>query len=305
MSLFAGVAPRLATLVAHHGAAIAAGVLSGAVVGGAGVATGVIPTGGANGAPTRALLACPGTGPEVGRISSGTPLLVTARSADGAWLQVYIGGPGIDSGWASADALKLRDAARSLPVADCGTQATAGPTPGPVASPPPPSQITLPTATAGPPPTPTPKPTVTPKPTRTPKPTPTPVPTSFKDAHPPVISDLFAYSPCLPYHDPLNEESLGVTVTDADPGDTLTVRLRVFPPGLPAFYAPDFTSNGPGTNTYEGYFDTSTAWTTSGVVKFTIIATDSTGNVTTLKNSTSPAGQGFVWYEATGVCPTP
>jgi hypothetical protein len=319
MSLLAGVAPRLATLVAQHGAAIAAGALSGALVGGTGVATGVIPTGAANGAPTRALLACPGSGPEVARISSGQPILVTARSADGAWLEVYVGEPGIDSGWASADALKLRDAASGLPVADCGTEVAVAPTPGQIASPAPlPSQIGLPTATpgptAGPSPSLTPKPTVTPKPTRTPPPTPkptpvptptpTPVPTSFKSANPPVVSELIAYGSCLPYGDPGYTESLAVTASDADAGDAITVTLHVFPPGLPSFDAPDFTSNGYGTDTWEGYFDATKYWTTSGVVKWSVTATDLSGNVTTVTSSSDPSDPSWVWYEA-GTCPTP
>jgi hypothetical protein len=307
VTVLAGVAPRLAAIVAQHGASIAAGALSGALLGGAGVATGVIPTGGAaNGAPSRALTACPGSGAVVGRISSGTPLLVIARSADGAWLQVYIGGPGIDSGWASADALKLRDAASSLPVADCGITPSAAPTPGPIVSPapPPPSQIALPTATAGPSPSPTPKPTRTPKPT--PKPTPTPVPTSFKSAHAPVVSALFGYDKCI-YTG--TTESLGVTVTDADPGDTddtISVKLRVTPPGQPAIDGPDFSWNGVGSVTFEGYFQTSSSWTTSGVVKLAVIATDASGNVTTLKSSSNSSDPSWMWYEngPYGVCPT-
>ena len=301
MSLLAGVGPRVAAIVAQHGASIAAGALSGALLGGAGVATGVIPTGAANGAPTRDLTACPGSGPVVGRISSGTPLLVTARSADGAWLQVYIGGPGVDSGWASADALKLRDAASSLPVADCGTQPSAGPTPGPVASPPPPSQIALPTATVGPSPSPTPIATATPKPTpkKTPRPTPTPVPTSVKDANPPVISDLSANSNLM--HCFSDFADLGVTVTDADPGDSMTVAVHVVPAsGTPI---DDVFSSGPPDweySIYTGGLD----WT-SGVVRWTVTATDSTGNITKVSSSSNSSDPSWIWYEAGGPCPTP
>ncbi|MEA2673450.1 MAG: hypothetical protein QOI92_642 [Chloroflexota bacterium] len=309
MTVLAGVAPRIAAIVAQHGASIAAGALSGALLGGAGVATGVVPTGGAaNGAPSRALTACPGSGAEVGRISSGTPLLVTARSADGAWLQVYIGGPGIDSGWASADALKLRDAASSLPVADCGVQPSGAPTPGPVASPPPPSQIALPTATAGPSPSPTPRPTAsakaTAKPTRTPKPT--PVPTSYKDPNPPIITGMSVQQHC-------EESSFGVSpmleiyITDADDADSaLVVRLFVDPPGpLPEYeytgpYAPFVSLPG----NWEAQWQQSSQWP-SGVVKWRITVTDPSGNAASRSSSSNSSDPTWIWNESTGSCPTP
>jgi hypothetical protein len=299
VTVLAGVGPRLAAIVAQHGASIAAGALSGALLGGAGVVTGVVPTGGAaNGAPSRALSACPGSGAEVGRISSGTPLLVIARSADGAWLEVYIGGPGIDSGWASVDALKLRDAASSLPVADCGITPSAAPTPGPIVSPaPPPSQIALPTATAGPSPSPTSRPTKTPKPT--PKPTPTPVPTSFKSAHAPVISGLKANSNGM--HCFSDFADLDVTVTDADPGDTLTVAVHVVPAsGTPI---DDVFSGGPPDWEYS-FYTGAVNWS-SGVVKWTVTATDSSGNVTKVSSSSNSSDPSWIWFEAGGPCPTP
>jgi hypothetical protein len=303
VTVLAGVAPRLAAIVAQHGASIAAGALSGALLGGAGVATGVIPTGGAaNGAPSRALTTCPGSGAVVGRISSGTPLLVIARSADGAWLQVYIGGPGIDSGWASADALKLRDAASSLPVADCGTP-TAAPTPGPIVSPaPPPSQIALPTATAGPSPSPTPRPTPTPKPTKTPKPTPKPTP---KD--PPIITGMSVQQNC-------EEGSFGVSpmleiyITDADDTDSsLTVRLFVDPPGsslgeyeYTGPYAPYLSQPG----NWEAQWQQSSSWP-SGVVKWRITVTDPKGHTASRSSSSNPSDPSWIWNESTGTCPTP
>jgi uncharacterized protein YraI len=301
VSLLAGVAPRLAGLLAQHGAAIAAGVLSGAMVGGAGVATGVIPTGGSHAASTRALLACPGSGREVARIASGQPILVTARSADGNWLQVYVGEPGVDSGWASADALKLRDAASSLPVADCGVQPSGAPTPGPVASPPPPSQIALPTATAGPSPSPTPKPTPTPRPTVKPtkSPKPTPVPTSVKDANPPVISGLYANNNGT--HCFSDFADLDVTVTDADSGDTLTVAVHVVPAsGTPI---DDVFSGGPPDWEYS-FYTGGLDWT-SGVVRWTVTATDSTGNITKVSSSSNSSDPSWIWYEKNGPCPTP
>jgi hypothetical protein len=311
--VLAAFGPRLVALVAQHGAAVAAGALSGALLGGAGVATGVIPTGGANAAPTRALLACPGSGAEVARISSGQPILVTARSADGAWLEVYVGGPGIGSGWASADALKLRDAVSSLPIADCGTQVAAGPTPGPLGSPePPPSQIALPTANVGPSssptpnPSPAPKPTLKPtvKPTKTPKPT--PVPTSFKDANPPVITGMSVQQHC-------EEGSFGVSpmleiyITDADDVDSaLDVRLFVDPPGpLPEYeYTGAYTPYVSDPGNWEAQWQQSSQWP-SGVVKWRITVTDPSGNAASRSSSSNSSDPTWIWNESTGTCPTP
>jgi hypothetical protein len=307
MSLLAGVAPRLAGLVAQHGVAVAAGVLSGALVGGAGVAAGVIPTGAANTGATRALLACPGSGREVARITSGQPILVTARSADGAWLRVYVGEPGVDSGWTSASALKVKDAS-SLPIADCGSQPTAASTPGPLASPPPPSQLVLPTelptpvASATTRPSATLKPTA--KPTRTPKPT--PVPTSYKDPNPPIITAMSVQQNC-------EEGSFGVSpmleiyITDKDDADSsLDVRLFVDPPGpLPEYeytgpYAPYVSAPG----NWEAQWQQSSQWP-SGVVKWRITVTDPSGNAASRSSSSNSSDPTWIWNESTGTCPTP
>ena len=125
--MLANFGPRLVSMVTQHGVAIAAGVLSGAVLGGAGVASGLIPVGGSRAGPAVALMACPGPGRELARIPDGQTLLVIARSADGAWLQVYVGEPGIDRAWVPATKLRLQSAAAGLPVADCGTTALGQP----------------------------------------------------------------------------------------------------------------------------------------------------------------------------------
>jgi hypothetical protein len=300
--VLAGVAPKLATLLAQHGTAIAAGALSGAVVGGAGVATGIVPTGGASSGSTLALLACPGTGAQIARITSGEPLLVTARSADGAWLQIYIPGPGIDRGWAPAAALKMQAAVSGLPVADCSLPETPGPaTPAPLGSPSPvATQLVLPTelptpvpsATTGP--SATLKPTA--KPTKTPKPT--PVPTSFKDANPPAISELDASN--NGQHCFSDFADLSVTVTDADPSDTLTVAVHVVPAsGTPI--DDEFTGGPPY---WEYSFYRGLDWS-SGVVKWTVTVTDSTGNVTKATSSSNSSDLSWIWYENGGPCPTP
>ena len=86
--MLANVLPRLGSLLSQRGVqAIAAGFLSGAVGGSALVATGLVPLGGTRLAPpTVALMACPGAGGTLARVTTGQSLLVTARSADGRWL---------------------------------------------------------------------------------------------------------------------------------------------------------------------------------------------------------------------------
>src|SRR5947209_1835971 len=181
MTLLANVLPRLGSLLTQRGVqAIAAGLLSGAVGGSALVATGLVPLGGTRLAPpTVALMACPGAGGTLAQVTTGQSLLVTARSADGRWLEVYIGEPGIDRAWVPADSLRLQSAADGLPVADCAAPATA--TPGPLGSPaatgtalPAPTieATVAPSATLGPTLAPGVTPSPTPRPTATPKPTP-------------------------------------------------------------------------------------------------------------------------------------
>lgn len=295
--MFAGAVPRLAALLAQHGTqAVAAGLLSGAVVAGTGVATGLIHVGGAPAPAGVALLACPGSGRQVGRITAGQTLLVTARSADGSWLQVYVGTPGVDRAWAPAGVLRLQAAVDGLPTADCGA------TPGPGPSAATPSVEATVVVTSSPSPSPTPRPTRTPRPTAspkpTPKPTPTPVPTSYKDPNPPIVSELIASDNCLP---PGGTDYLTVTVTDADDADAaLTVRLIIDPPGVAPYEGETFSPNGLGT--WEGLFSSTGSWT-SGPVIWSVIATDASGNSTTVKSSTNNADQSYVWYDTTA-CPT-
>ena len=90
--MIASIVPRIVLLFAQRAVlAIGTGLLSGVVIGAGGVAAGLIPVGGSHVAPTVALLSCPGSGPELTRIAAGQTLLVTARSRDGLWLQVYVG----------------------------------------------------------------------------------------------------------------------------------------------------------------------------------------------------------------------
>ena len=238
--------------------AVAAGLLTGAVIGSTMVASGILPL-----EPQRedpkfvALLACPGGGPELARVPAGQQLLITARSEDGAWLEVYIGEPGVEFAWAPAPALRAASALDALPISACDTSQTFLPTlgppeptvlpptavpgtvlptvslpPGVTASPAPPATPT-PRVTASPTPKPTPSKTPTPTavpPTAVPPtPTPTPVPPTPTPEPPnnaPTISNLARTQQCID-NGTSSQSVVTVTATDPDPGDTLTVRLRI------------------------------------------------------------------------------
>ena len=195
--MLAGFLPRLASLVSQP-AVLAAGVATGVAVGAVGVGTGAIPVTDP-GPRLVALFECPDSGRVVKSLPSNQSVLVTARSADGAWLEIYIGEPGAERGWARATSLQLKAAPDSLPVADCTPEATLPPPTG-LASPVTPTSASLPPSSAvpsaastvvpftAPPATPSP----TPGPTKTPKPTKTPTPTAVPLTGP-VISHLSIY----------------------------------------------------------------------------------------------------------------
>jgi hypothetical protein len=283
--------------------AIAGGLLSGVVAGTALVATGIVPVGdGGATAATIELLACPGSGPVLADVADGESLLVTARSADGTWLEVYVGDPGVDRGWAPASALKLDSAATGLPIGGC-----IGPTPAPLQSPAPTPTATPPVEgtlvpheseppteapTEAPTPSPTPTPHVTAKPTPTPhvtaKPTPTPhtatptphtpPPTTPPTPTPnpgPVLSNLTA-SP----NSYCNGPTSTITVDASDSSGIQVVRITYTPPGASPI--------GPVNMEYMGgtlwrYFITPSGWNT-GFVAYHVTAYDTYGATTTQNN---------------------
>ena len=131
----------LGALVAGNGLlAIATGLIVGIIGSGTLLATGAVHVGGGNAAapvPTPVglqLVACPDAGPVIGSIPKGEKVLVTARSADGAWLQVYYPGPSFDRAWTKAGPLQLEADPGSLPVASCEAPPTPTPRPTPGAS---------------------------------------------------------------------------------------------------------------------------------------------------------------------------
>src|SRR6185369_11475018 len=178
--MLAGILPRLAS-IASQPAVLAAGVATGVAVGAVGVGTGAIPV--TDPAPRNApLYECPGSTHVVTSITPNQNVLVTARSTDGQWLQIYVGEPGAERGWAPASALQLKAAPDSLPVADCTPDATPEPSPtgpepssvGPTDSAPVPSAVpatVAPSAAGTAPPAPTPSKPPTPTHAATPGPT--------------------------------------------------------------------------------------------------------------------------------------
>lgn len=177
---------------------LVAGGLSGVLAMSALIASGVVPVQGAQPSTEPpgelAIVACPGSGPALALVDPGQRMLVTGRSADGAWLRVFVPGPAANDGWAPAFSLNLLADGAALPTGDCeaytqtatpvatateSAMPTPSPTPTPQPATAPPTPLPTPTprpATAAPTPSPTPTPTS--RPTRTPEtPTPSPTPT--------------------------------------------------------------------------------------------------------------------------------
>lgn len=201
-------------------AALGAGLLAGAVGGGALVATGTVefggaPAGGAAGAVLE-LVPCPDQGPVVGTIPKGQEVLVTGRSADGGWLQLYWPAPGIERAWTKAGPLQLQGDPASLPVEEC--EAPPSPTPRPTVEP-----------------TPTPAPTPTPLPTPTPSPTPSPTPAATPKPSKPKVSGLTASTKTISFdtgdYCPTAPTGVTISVRATDPEGIARVTLYYKPPG--------------------------------------------------------------------------
>jgi hypothetical protein len=172
---------------------------------------------------------CPKTGPALARAPSGQHMLVTGRSADGAWLRIHFAGPSRTEAWVPASAIRLDQPLDDLPIADCQPEDAVakvvppGPTLTTVGSfEPTPSPTPSPTATPIPPtpepPTPIP-PTPAPPTPAPPTPSPTPADRSApKLGNPAAEPPRFWNEPCP---DPDSEKSL-VSVTAEDPESGIT-----------------------------------------------------------------------------------
>jgi hypothetical protein len=300
--------------------AIAAGLLSGAVAGTTLVATGVVPVGGTAAASTIELLACPGSGPVLANVANGQSLLVTGRSFDGAWLEVYIGEPGIERGWAPTTALRVDASAADLPVGAC-----VGPTPAPLRSPAPIATVVIATASPEPAPSappsgvppasaspapsasPSPTPRITVKPTGTPKPTPTPTaspsptpsPTPFIDVTPPSLSALIVTSPAQGGNGkyavfgpgcPFGPYSATIRVTATDPDDEVSAITLSYWPGGSGVLTVQMTRIG-ATNNWQGTINAQDSWTAGeppgppdGTINYWVQAVDSHSNTSAILN---------------------
>lgn len=203
--MFTALVPKLGGLFAQQATqVIAAGLLTGIVGGSVGVATGAIPVVDQPAQHATALYECPGSGRIVTSVAPNQEVLVTRRSADGGWLEIYVGRPGVERAWAPAAALNLEAAPDSLPIGDCDPEITPGLSAAPA--------TTTPTATVEPSPSPSPSPT--PKPSKTPKPTAKPTPSPV----------------------PLTGPILTELILQDIPPDPSTGIYHLYPPGCTGYY---------------------------------------------------------------------
>jgi hypothetical protein len=239
-------------------AALGAGLLAGVVGGGALVATGTVefggtPAGGAAAGAVLELVPCPDQGPVVGTIPKGQEVLVTGRSADGGWLQLYWPAPGIERAWTKAGPLDLQGDPASLPVEECEAPPT--PSPRPTVEP-------TPSPTASP--TPTPSPTPSPTPTAPPKPT-KPKLSSLTASTKTISYDTGDYCPTAP-----TGVTISVRATDPEGIDRVTLHYRA--PGASGYLTKPMRASG---GRYVATLDTSAdGLRSAGTLNYYVTATD-------------------------------
>lgn len=293
----------LAKLVGAVGGAPTVGalVVAGLIVGGLGGAFAGGAFGRGSGTPAEGELAiypCPDAGPVIAVAGPGQRLLVTGRSADGAWLRIHFPAPGRDEAWVRAAELRLEGALESVEVAECGPQALVIGNPSPTATltvvgsfVPTPAPTPTPTATPTPTPTPTPtavptvKPTVKPTvaPTVAPTPVPTPVPTPAPTPNPGPTYVRLTDGP-----DPIQRPGLfvcapgGSTTTvsaviqDADGVDPGSVMLHYLIPGATVETVVPMTATGGGI--FVAQVTASPNWPQAGTLTYYVTASDLLGN---------------------------
>jgi len=98
-------------------ALVAGGILVGALGGGVVALQGKGQPASATG--KLAVYACPESGAPLLMIAAGQKLLVTGRTADGAWLRIHFPEPGRTEAWVQASPLQVDGAVAGLPVAGC------------------------------------------------------------------------------------------------------------------------------------------------------------------------------------------
>jgi hypothetical protein len=293
--------PQLASLVSQP-IVLAAGLTAGVAVGAVGVGTGAIPV--TDPPPHKtALYECPGSGRIVTSIAPDQNVLVTARSADGQWLQIYVGEAVAERGWAPASSLRLKAAPDSLPVEDCTPDATAEPGPtslqppsgfpsaapstGPSAGGPTAAPVTLPPAATA-----TPKPTKTPSPTPTKVPTPPPTPPTG-----PQLSNLIVVYPetkdsgtghyfvTRPSSTCPSIAAATIHVTATDPDGVSKVTLWYQPQGG-APDSVDMPYHDLDAGIYEQSFYVQNAWA-DGIIDYWVEAEDTVGDISIIHDNSS------------------
>lgn len=285
----------LGALVAGNGLlAVAAGLIVGVVGSGTLLATGVVHVGGGTAAPVTSavglqLVACPDVGPVIGTIPRGEKVLVTAKSADGGWLQVFYPGPAFDRAWTKAGPLRLKADATGLPIAACEAPPTPTPRPTPEASPvvepspeASPSAEPSPSAAASPSPSPSATPSAKPSPSPTPTPTPNVAPsiTGLTALTRTLSYDQGAYCPTAP-----KSTAISARVTDADGIASVTLFFKR--PGTTTYVQkPMQLSNGRYVATLDTTADNIRK---AGNLAYYVVAKDANASPKTTRSPTSGA----------------
>jgi hypothetical protein len=220
----------------------------------------------------------------IGTIPRGEKVLVTGRSADGGWLQVFYPGPAFDRAWTRAGPLRLEADASGLRIAACEAAPTPSPRPTPeastaVVSSPEASPSPEPSPSAAPSPSPSPSPAPSAKPTPTPTPTPRPTPNAV-----PSITGLTTTTKTLSYDQgaycPTAPKSVTFTLKASDAGGIATATLFWRKPGAPSYVAAPMTlAGGSAQNgTWRATLDTkANAITTAGRLTYYVAVRDSDG----------------------------
>jgi hypothetical protein len=305
--LLTSLGSRVGTVLAQRTAqAVVTGTLAGLIVGTGLVAAGIVPPDRSDPA-TIALIACPGSGPAIAHARAGQTMLVTGRTADSRWLEVYLGQPGVDHAWVPAAGVTLQASIDTLPIHGCAAAPTNAPPSAPIETPVvlasvapslalaatiPPSPTPVATPSSAPTPKPTLKPTPTPKPT--PQPTPKPTAAPPPDTTNPTLSDMHVSSTCVDQSSP----SSTIFVTATDPDDPVaSILMGVRPPGVESYFLAEMTHDSG--NLWHLDF-TQTTWTTDGYVDYYATAMDSHGNASNSISDDPASSNNFIQVATSG-----
>jgi hypothetical protein len=228
------------------------------------------------------LVGCPGSGSVVAVAQPGEQMLVTGRSADGAWYRIYVPRPVAGEGWVRTDSIELLADGSALPVSTCGDVAAATGIPAATPTPSPTAAVSV-TPTAAPPAT-----------SATPTPAPTPAAASPAAAPTPNVGPVFSTQPAAglatiafkPFGSGGCATSASVTTAAADPDGVAQIQLWVKKPGAASFVrlSHDFVRAGSTwTNSINSAKDGIAA---AGTLSLYGVAIDSKGATTSSKVKT-------------------